>query len=249
MSTVTEIHWRQLRFDASDRQVYAPRPASLLLAQQAVERVRPGERFLDACTGSGVVGIAVARYVSGSDVSLADVNPAALATARANATANGVHLQVLASDLYAAFPQDWFDVISVHPPAVPYPPGAGWGLSEGMTLATNGGSDGSDLVIRSIVEAKAHLKPGGRLLLLLPHWSHVSLAHKTIAEHYSQSRELARLDVEFFPARDGVADEKLLAHVRHLADQGTIEMTFETPIPRSVVSVIEAVRGKADEGF
>jgi methylase of polypeptide subunit release factors len=61
MSLSTAIQWRELRFDASDLQVYAPRPASLLLAEKAVARVRPGERFLDACTGSGVVGIAVAR--------------------------------------------------------------------------------------------------------------------------------------------------------------------------------------------
>lgn len=242
MSLSTAIHWRDLGFDASDRQVYAPRPASLLLAEQAVERVRPGDRFLDACTGSGVVGIAVARYVGGSQVSVADLNPAALAAARANAAANGVNLQVLSSDLYSAFPKDWFDVISVHPPAVPYPPGATWGLSEGMTLATHGGSDGSELVIRSIVEARAHLKPGGRLLLLLPHWSNVELARQTLADHYSEVRELARLDVEFFPARDGVASAPLLEHVRRLADNGTIEMWFETEVPRSVVSVVEAVR-------
>jgi release factor glutamine methyltransferase len=242
MSLSTAIQWRELSFDASDRQVYAPRPASLLLAAQAIERVQPGERFLDACTGSGVVGIAVARYVQGSHVSVADVNPAALAAARANAATNGVGIAVLASDLYSAFPQDWFDVISVHPPAVPYPPGASWGLSEGMTLATHGGRDGSELVVRSIVEARPHLKPGGRLLLLLPHWSNVPLARQTLKEHYTQLRELARLDVEFFPARDGSVDERLLEHVRRLADDGTIEMTFETDIPRSVVSVVEAVR-------
>lgn len=242
MTLSTAIQWRELSFDASDRQVYAPRPASLLLAAQAVERVRSGERFLDACTGSGVVGIAVARYVPGSQVSVADVNPAALAAARSNAAANGVSIEVLASDLYSAFPKDWFDVISVHPPAVPYPPGADWGLSEGMTLATHGGSDGSELVVRSIVEARPHLKPGGRLLLLLPHWSNVPLARQTLQEHYTQVRELARLEVEFFPARDGIVDETLLAHVRNLADHGTIEMTFEADIPRSLVSVIEAVR-------
>lgn len=242
MTLSTAIQWRELSFDASDRQVYAPRPASLLLAAQAIERVRPGERFLDACTGSGVVGIAVARYVTGAEVSVADVNPAALAAARSNATANGVDIQVLASDLYAAFPQDWFDVISVHPPAVPYPPGASWGLSEGMTLATDGGSDGSELVVRSIVEARAHLRPGGRLLLLLPHWSNVALARQTLETHYTQVRELARLNVEFFPVRDGVVDAPLLEHVRQLAQRGTIEMSFDTEVPLSVVSVVEAVR-------
>ncbi|MCS5690802.1 methyltransferase [Cyanobium sp. FGCU-6] len=248
MTTTTAITWRELSFEASDRQVYAPRPASLLLAAKAVERVRPGERFLDACTGSGVVGIAVARYVAGAEVSVADVNPSALEAAHRNADANGVAIQVIFSDLYKAFPNDGFDVISVHPPAVPYPPGATWGLSEGMTLATDGGSDGSELVIRSIVEARSHLRPGGRLLLLLPHWSNVALARRTLEEHYVQVQELARLEVEFFPARDGVVDEPLLEHVRQLASNGTIEMTFETEVPLSVVSVIEATRPLEPQG-
>lgn len=244
MSTQEVIHWRDLSFDASNLQVYSPRPASLLLAEQAVARTNPGDRFLDACAGSGVVGIAVARYVPDAKVSVADVNPAALAAARHNASINQVHIDVHASDLYGAFPLDWFDVISVHPPAVPYPFGASWGLSEGMTLATNGGSDGSELVIRSIVEAREHLKTGGRLLLLLPHWSNVKLARQTLSQNYEQVRELARLDVEFFPARDGVNDPSLLEHVRRLANDGTIEMWFDTEVPRSVVSVIEAMPTK-----
>jgi release factor glutamine methyltransferase len=242
MTSTTTITWRDLSFDASDHQVYAPRPASLLLAAQAVERVHEGERFLDACTGSGVVGIAVARYVAAAEVSVADVNPAALEAARNNAETNGVAIEVIDSDLYHSFPEDWFDAISVHPPAVPYPAGATWGMSEGMTLATHGGSDGSELVIRSIVEARSHLRPGGRLLLLLPHWSNVGLARRTLEEHYTQVHELAKLEVEFFPAKDGVVDEQLMEHMRQLASDGTIEMSFVTKIPRSVVSVLEATR-------
>jgi methylase of polypeptide subunit release factors len=245
MSSSPTIEWRELSFAASDRQVYAPRPASLLLAEQAVEHVQPGELVLDACTGSGVVGIAVARYVAGTEVSVADVNPAALAAARSNAAANEVKIEVRASDLYAAFPRNHFDVITVHPPAVPYPLGGSWGLSKGMTLATNGGHDGSTLVIRSIVEAKAHLRPGGRLLLLLPHWSHVALARQTLAEQYLKVRELARLDVEFFPVRDGIGEAALLDHVRQLARSGIIEMSFAGEVPRSVVSVLEAIRSTA----
>lgn len=241
MSLTPAIQWRDLSFDASDGEVYAPRPASLLLAAQAVERVRPGERVLDACTGSGVVGIAVARYVPGAEVSVADVNSAALAAARANASANGVSIEVQTSDLYAAFPRSWFDVISVHPPAVPYLPGASWGFSEGMTLATDGGSDGSQVVFRSIVEAKAHLKHGGRLLLLLPHWSNLPKARRSLADHYTQVQEVARMTVEFFPARDGVIEERLLAHLRQLADNGIIEMSFDTQVPLSSVSVVEAL--------
>jgi release factor glutamine methyltransferase len=238
--THTPLTWRNLRFDNADDEVYAPKPASLLLATVAIDRLKPGDRVLDACTGSGVVGLAVARHVAGSIVTVADLAEAALATARQNASANGVNLEVVRSDLYAAFEPASFDVITVHPPAVPYPAAADWGLTQGMRIATDGGDDGSELVVRSIVEARPLLRPGGRLLLLLPHWSHLGKARQALADTYPVVKELDRLSVEFFPVREGRANDRLLDHLKRLAQEGSIEMTFEGPVPLSVVSVIEA---------
>ncbi|QFZ91188.2 methyltransferase [Synechococcus elongatus] len=240
MTQTAPILWEDLAFDTLDAEVYAPKPASLLLAEQAIAQSQPGDRILDACTGSGVVGIAIARYVPGSRVVVSDINEAALGAARRNAARNQVAIEVVASNLYSAFDEAQFDTITVHPPAVPYPNDADWGLSSGMTIATNGGSDGSELVIRSIVEAKSRIRPGGKLLLLLPHWSNVAKARQALTENYSNVRELARQTVEFFPVREGRTDAHLLAHVRQLAAAGIIEMTFETEIPLSIVSVIEA---------
>ena len=238
--TNAPLLWRDLRFDNADAEVYAPKPASLLLAEQAIDRIQPGAWVLDACTGSGVVGLAVARHVAGSVVTVADLAEPALETARRNADANGVNLHVVRSDLYGAFEPASFDVITVHPPAVPYPADGDWGLTQGMRVATDGGDDGSELVVRSIVEARPLLKPGGRLLLLLPHWSHLGKARQALAATYPSVEELARLSVEFFPVREGRSDERLLAHVRHLASEGSIDMTFDGPVPLSVVSVVEA---------
>lgn len=238
--TTTPLIWRDLRFAIDDGEVYAPKPASLLLAKQAIERLNPGDRVLDACTGSGVVGLAVARYVANSIVTVADLAEPALATVHRNATANKVNLEVVRSDLYAAFAPGSFDAITVHPPAVPYPAEADWGLSQGMRVATDGGADGSELVVRSIVEARPLLRPGGRLLLLLPHWSHLGKARQALANTYPEVKELERLSVEFFPVREGRSNEQLLGHLKRLADEGAIEMTFEGPVPLSVVSVIEA---------
>ncbi len=239
-SSPTSLHWRDLDFDTTDAEVYAPKPASLLLAEWAIQRIQPGERLLDACTGSGVVGLAVARHVAGSHVTVADLAEKALASASRNAAANGLNLTVQRSDLYAAFQPASFDVVTVHPPAVPYPRGGDWGLTHGMRVATDGGDDGSELVIRSIVEARPLLRPGGRLLLLLPHWSHLGKAREALFATYGQVDELARLSVEFFPAREGQADQHLLDHLRQLASEGSIEMTFDSEIPLSVVSVVEA---------
>lgn len=234
------IRWNTLRFETDDANVYAPKPASFLLADVASKIIRSGDQVLDACTGSGVIGIAIAALVKGSHVSVSDINEAALEVARRNAAINGVEIETVVSSFYDKFADHRFDVVTVHPPAVPYPANRDWGLSAGMRVATDGGSDGSELVLRSIAEARRILKPGGRLLLLLPHWSNVHKARNELGTHYSRVRELARKEVPFFPVSEGKPDKALLAHVERLASGGLIDMRFDQDPPLSIVSVIEA---------
>jgi hypothetical protein len=51
--------------------------------------------------------------------------------------------------------------------------------------------------------------------------------------------EHSRRPVEFFPMREGKPDQELIQHVRKLARDGMIEMSFESEIPQSWVSVVE----------
>jgi methylase of polypeptide subunit release factors len=239
--TKEAVQWNGLEFETGDADVYSPKPASLFFADVATTLIRPGENILDMCTGSGVVGIAVGKFVSDASVVLSDINEAALSSAKRNAARNGVIVKLVPSNLYDQFADNDFDAITVHPPAVPYPDGGDWGLSPGMRVATHGGDDGSDLVVRSIAEARRCLKDGGRLLLLLPHWSNVQRAWDELRKHYAQVTELSRKQVEFFPIREGRPDEELILHVRKLAGEGVIEMTFESEIPQSWVSVVEGL--------
>ena len=103
----------------------------------------------------------------------------------------------------------------------------------------HGGSDGSALVIRSIAEAHRCLKNGGRLLLLLPHWSNVQRAWDELRKHYTDLTEISRKPVGFFPVQERNPDQELIQHVRKLAGDGVIEMTFQSEIPLSWVSVVE----------
>ena len=234
--------WKGLTFDTGDSEVYPPKPASLLLAETAIKVVRPGDKVLDACTGGGVVAVAIAKFVPQADVFASDLNPEAITATKRNAEQNGVAITAVVADLYQSFPDNEFDVITVHPPAVPYPPKKDWGMTDGMKVATNGGDDGSFLVSRSIVEAKRCLKKNGKLLLLLPHWSNVQKAQSLLRENYADVVELGNRKVDFFPVTEGKPADDVVRYARQLAEQGIIELEFENGKMSSTVSVIQAVK-------
>ena len=176
--------WRGLKFNIDNPEVYPPKPATLLLAEAALKVAKPGGNFLEIGTGAGAVAIAVARFVRVARVTASDINVVAIKVASLNAKLNRVKIRTVVGDLFEPFARDRFDVIAIHPPAVPYPIDKSWGLTRGMTIATDGGYDGSNLMVLSLSQAVRHLKPGGRLLLLLPQWSNTRKAYDVLSNHY-----------------------------------------------------------------
>lgn len=69
--------------------VLIPRDDTCAVVELALEeaRSRAGEiRVLDLCTGSGCIGLAIAKNIPNARVTLADISPAALAVAKENVT-------------------------------------------------------------------------------------------------------------------------------------------------------------------
>lgn len=139
--------------------VFRPRSDSWQLADAAAATVRPGERALDLCTGSGVVAVAMAR-AGAAEVVAVDASRAAAWTARLNGLINGARVRARPGDLFAAVPGQRFDVITSNPP---YLPGQ-WPRPVARHVA--GGPDGRAVLDRIIAAAPAFLRPGGRLLLI-----------------------------------------------------------------------------------
>lgn len=234
--------WKGLEFSTYNLDVYPPKPASLLLAEVATRVVRPQAKVLDACTGCGVVAIAVAKFVPQVEVCACDSNLDAITVTKRNAKQNEVRVAPTVGDLYAPFPDGVFDVITVHPPAVPYSPNKDWGLTAGMKVAADGGVDGSLVVSRAITEARRCLSKGGTLLLLLPHWSNVRKARSLLRENYIKIIELGALKTCFFPLVEGRPDDDVVQYARELAERGTIELAFQDGKTTSTVSVIQAIK-------
>ncbi|HEY4473938.1 MAG TPA: HemK2/MTQ2 family protein methyltransferase [Candidatus Paceibacterota bacterium] len=234
--------WKGLKFDVSNPEVYPPKPATLLLAEAASKIVRPGDTFLEVGTGSGAVAIAVAKFVKNSKVTASDINATVIRVTQHNARLNNVKIKTVVGNLFQPFKQRSFDVIAIHPPAVPYPAHTTWGLTKGMTIATNGGPDGSRLVVKSITQAVRYLKPGGELLLLLPHWSNTHKAYKALLNNYSSASTLSQKRVRFFPAIEGRPTKKLLQYITTLSKNGVIDIQRDKKSLFSMVSVIQALK-------
>ncbi len=121
--------------------------------------VRKGERVLDLGCGTGLYGLAAACLGAG-EVVLTDIDPRAVACARANARRNGIgNARFASGDFLEPVAGERFDVICAQLPQTPAP--------SCFSLAKWGGPSGTDHLDRLLREAPAHLNPGGRLYLLL----------------------------------------------------------------------------------
>jgi release factor glutamine methyltransferase len=144
--------------------VFRPPSDTWLLADALREQtLPPGATVLDLCTGSGALAIAAARR-GAREVMAVDVSRRAVLTTRLNARLNGVRVRAVRGDLFAAVGEARFDAIVSNPP---YVPGASDALpSAGLSRAWEGGTDGRAVLDRICVEAFAHLRPGGFVLLV-----------------------------------------------------------------------------------
>ncbi len=154
--------------------VLVPRPESEILVDQALAHIgklaRPAG-VLDACTGSGAIGIAIAVNARDAKVLLTDVSEAAVRIAAENAETNGVSERVLAApaDLLE-LPEAWdgpdrFDVITANPPYVRAGEEVAPEVAVEPDVALYAGEEGTELLARLIAQAPDRLAEGGLLLV------------------------------------------------------------------------------------
>ena len=122
--------------------------------------------LLDLCTGSGCIGLSLAR-LGGFEVTLADLSEKALAVAEENGRRLGVETRLYAGDLFGALPKgERYDVIVSNPPYIES--AVIETLQEEVRdyeprMALDGQADGLYFYRRLAKEAPFWLKPGGRL--------------------------------------------------------------------------------------
>lgn len=149
--------------------VLIPRPETELLVELALARIPPQQAaaVLDLGAGSGCIAITLALERPRAHIVAVDRSTAALAIARRNADLLDASVEFLTSDWFAALAGRHFDLIVGNPP---YIAAADPHLAHGDVrfepqTALAAGADGLADLRRLIRGARAHLKPGGTLLL------------------------------------------------------------------------------------
>ena len=118
-------------------------PGTALLIENLT--VRPTDRVLDLGCGWGAVGVAAAKSATEGHVILTDVNRRAARLARENLERNRVrNAEVRVGSLFTPVRGEQFDLIATNPPF----------------------HAGRELVLRILLGAPEHLRPGGRLVLV-----------------------------------------------------------------------------------
>lgn len=125
----------------------------------------------DIGTGSGIIAICAAKFLTGARVTAIDVSPAALAVARRNAERHGVSDQItfVESNLFAAIAPDVrFDIAASNPPYVSIAEMAQLPADvrdHEPHLALAAGESGTAVIDPLIAQAAEHMQPGGALLI------------------------------------------------------------------------------------
>ena len=154
-----------------------PRPETELWVEQAISEMRQVLkveprvfRVLDLCTGSGCVGVAVAKHVPETEVHFAEIVDDHHQTIRKNIRENGIDVvrtKQIGGDLFEHVTEK-YDFILTNPPYID--PKLSERIQESVKahepeLALFGGADGMEIIERIIREAPRHLNPGGVLYI------------------------------------------------------------------------------------
>ncbi|WP_201315637.1 peptide chain release factor N(5)-glutamine methyltransferase [Dyella sp. EPa41] len=147
-----------------------PRPETELLVQLALDRLPATglTRVADLGTGSGAIALAIARESAATQVTATDASAEALAVAQRNAHAQRIaNVSFVQGDWLSPLHGQAFDVIVSNPPYIeaddPHLERGDLRFEPASALAS--GKDGLDDIRRIVADARAHLKPGGWLLM------------------------------------------------------------------------------------
>ena len=127
------------------------------------------EWILDLCTGSGCLGILVAKQFENACVDISDIDPEAIRVAQRNISLHQLEQRVTPyiSDVFAQLPLRQYDIILANPPYVPVgeQPELPSEYQHEPAHALFAGEQGLDIAERILLDASEYLSHQGLLVM------------------------------------------------------------------------------------
>ncbi len=154
-----------------DKNVLIPQPDTEILVEKAIEICNNHGndiKILDLCTGSGAIGISIAKNIKNAKVYATDIKNTVIDIAKQNAKQNNVdNIEFIVSDMFENIQEKDFDIIVSNPPYIETDviktlPAE---VRNEPIIALDGGKDGLKFYKIILSEYKKYLKKDGYLLL------------------------------------------------------------------------------------
>ena len=154
-----------------DENVLIPQPDTEIVVEELINICKKSNyeyNILDLCTGSGAIGISLAKNIENSKVIMSDISNEALKIAEKNARDNDVldKCKFIKSDMFDKI-EDKFDIIVSNPPYIKTEVISTLDkeVQNEPVIALDGGEDGLDFYRTISNEAWKYLKENGILAL------------------------------------------------------------------------------------
>lgn len=154
-----------------DENVLIPQPDTEILVEEVlkkIEKLNGKTNVLDICTGSGAIGVSIAKNATNVNVTMSDISENALKVAQKNAKINEVldKCKFIKSNMFENI-KEKYDVIVSNPPYIKSKiiKTLEKEVQNEPLIALDGGEDGLDFYKIIIQTAYKHLKENGILAL------------------------------------------------------------------------------------
>lgn len=185
---VNEQEFYGLKFFVNEN-VLIPQPDTEIIVEEALNIISDGDRVLDLCTGSGVIGVTIANKKNAIVVA-SDISKKALEVAKINADNLGdSKVTLVESDLFENI-EGKFNVIVSNPPYIKKDVirTLSKEVQNEPIIALDGGIDGLDFYKKIVEEALNYLEDGGYLLLEIGYDQKEEVLNLVINKNYKDIR-------------------------------------------------------------